>query len=504
MPVFWLHGHSGTGKTTLAQTAAEWCDKNGVLGATFFCARSGERNNVQLIFPTISHQLCLRSPSFSEHVSEALKSNPDIYDSFPSYQLEKLLIEPLRRVKQNSDFPTYIVIVDALDECADNGAVVSVILKALAVHISDLAPLKFFITSRPVDQVIAGFQTTGLIEHTQSFVLHKTPSEQVRRDIVCYLETELKTVASMYGIPLPWPRYEHIISLVDQANGLFIFAATTVKFIQSSKIKNPEGQLDLLLNSTNSSDQQSTPHSHLNALYLQVLNTAFPMMEPVLHKQLKSVLGAIVILREQLQPSALELLLRLSPGAVQRTLYSLQSVISIPGEDGGVIRFIHPSFPDFLIDHTRCQDPRFVVNTSIQHSIVARYCLRALQTLKRNICDLDESMLNNEVPDLAERIMNHIPVHLQYACRYWAFHIAHSEPDADILELLEVFCTRHMLHWIEVLSLLGELRIAQDALSSVQQMLNVCLQEISIVRLNILTCTFYRDSRFHRLICSNY
>lgn len=476
VPVFWLNGHSGTGKTTLAQTVADWCEKKDILGASFFCARSGERNDVQLIFPTISHQLCLRYSSFAEHVAEALNRNHGLYDSLPSYQLKKLLVEPLCKMKEkeNIDLTAYVVILDALDECADDGGLVSVVLKALALHIDDLSPLKFFITSRPVEHIIAGFQSAGLVKNTRTFVLHNVPNDQVRRDITSYFETELSLVATVYPITPPWPSHTDILSLVDQASGLFIFAATAVKFIQDSKIKDPDHQLTLLLNSTGSSIQQTNdPHSHLNALYLQVLNIAFPAMEPVLHTQLKTVLGSVVVLYEQLHSSTLESLLHLKPGTVRRTLHSLQSVISLPERDGDVIRYIHPSFPDFLTDSSRCRDPRFAVNTSIQHTIIAKHCLQALQTLKRNICQLDESKLNNEVPNLVEKITKYIPPHVQYASRYWALHLVHSEPEADILELLETFCTHHLLHWIEVLSLLGELRIAPEALSSTLRMLNV-------------------------------
>jgi hypothetical protein len=470
--VFWLNGQLGTGKTTLAQTMSKWCDERKSLGATFFCARSGDCNNAQLIFPTISHHL---SSSFAEHVINAVKLNPDIYGSLPSYQLEKLLVEPLCQVKQGADFPAYIVITDALDECADDGAEISVILKALALHIHNLAPLKFVITSRPLDRIIAGFHTTNLIEYTHPFALEKeVPGEQVQRDIMTYLKKALGCVAKIYHISPPWPSDQDMKSLAGQAQDLFIFAATAVKFMQSNTIKDPERQLSLLLNpKTSSSIQQPTPDTQLNALYLQVLKTAFPEMGQELHTLLKIVLGAVVILCEQLHPSTLDSLLCLRPGTVHRTLHSLQSVVALPEKENDVIRTIHPSFPDFLTDPNRCHDPRFVVNIPIQHNILAKDCLRALQTLRRNICQLDESKLNNEAPNLVERIGKYIPAHLQYASQYWALHLAHSEPDADMLELLETFCKMHLLHWIEVLSLLGELRIAVEALSSIQHLLEV-------------------------------
>jgi hypothetical protein len=139
----------------------------------------------------------------------------------------------------------------------------------------------------------------------------------------------------------------------------------------------------------------------------------------------------VVILYEQLDLLTLESLLCLQSGTVHRTLHSLQSVIVLPEKKEDVIRIIHPSFPDFLADPNRCHDPRFVVNISIQHNIIAKNCLMTLQALRRNICQLDESKLNSEVPDLVERVGRYVPAYLQYACRYWALHLVYSEPDAD-------------------------------------------------------------------------
>ena len=141
-PVFWINGLAGTGKSTLAQTIAQWCEDVGFLGASFFCARDGERSNVQLIFPTIAHQLGSVCGAFRDHVSEAVKANPDIHGSLVSRQLQKLIVEPLRAVKGagNQPFPECAVVIDALDECKDNEAV-SVILRALSSYVSAIAPL---------------------------------------------------------------------------------------------------------------------------------------------------------------------------------------------------------------------------------------------------------------------------------------------------------------------------------------------------------------------------
>ena len=38
--VYWLYGHLGTGKTSIAHTLSERLDGQQMLGASFFCSRS--------------------------------------------------------------------------------------------------------------------------------------------------------------------------------------------------------------------------------------------------------------------------------------------------------------------------------------------------------------------------------------------------------------------------------------------------------------------------------
>ena len=121
--ILWINGLAGTGKSTLAQTIARWCDRKQVLGASFFCSRSGQRSNVRLIFPTIAQQLAPSNEQFLNSVKDAVFKNSDIHFSHPSHQLEKLIVEPLRAIPTSGSIPARIVIIDALDECEDVEAV---------------------------------------------------------------------------------------------------------------------------------------------------------------------------------------------------------------------------------------------------------------------------------------------------------------------------------------------------------------------------------------------
>ncbi|KIL56525.1 hypothetical protein M378DRAFT_89177, partial [Amanita muscaria Koide BX008] len=64
-----------------------------------------------------------------------------------------------------------------------------------------------------------------------------------------------------------------------------------------------------------------------------------------------------------------------------------------------------------------------------------------------------------------EQLEEKIPQQLRYACVYWVNHlkIANVE-DADLMNGLKKFVDEHILHWLEVLSLIGKLDSAHRAI----------------------------------------
>jgi WD40 repeat protein len=481
-PVFWVHGVAGTGKSTLAQSAAEWCEEARFLGASFFCAREGERSNVQLIFTSIAYQLSFLSGAFREEVEKAMKANPDIHTSVAARQLLKLVVEPLRAIGKG--FPPCAIIVDALDECNDANPV-SIILKALAAYLPDLWPLKFIITSRPVPSIDAGFRNKTLLVNTQQFPLSAIPPAITQRDITIFLRNRLAAVKQDFIIHGDWPAEKDVDALAELASGLFIFAATATKFIADGNIDDPQAQLDALLHSgeERSVPRTSTsPFTHLDKLYLQVLETAYPNSDSNLaaKARVKTIIGSIIFLRDELSPGSLDDLFCFKAGSVRTTLHRVHSIITVPSTDDDAIRIIHKSFSDFLVDPLRCSSSHFLVKPRLQQTLIAKACLQTLQTLKRNVCDVqpdDESLVNNDIPNLSQSVLKCIPPHLRYSCRHWASHLRASEVDQEIWDLLELFCRQKLLHWLEALSLLGDLDFAIEALQFAREALEVIFFE---------------------------
>ena len=77
-----------------------------------------------------------------------------------------------------------------------------------------------------------------------------------------------------------------------------------------------------------------------------------------------------------------------------------------------------------------------------------------------------------------EMVVEHIGDGLKYACLYWAKHVTVLKLDADvalIVELLHRFLVfdRHLLHWLEVMSILRSMGSAVASLRTVLDWLTV-------------------------------
>jgi hypothetical protein len=139
-----------------------------------------------------------------------------------------------------------------------------------------------------------------------------------------------------------------------------------------------------------------------------------------------------------------------------------------------VIRLLHPSFFDFIINPDRCRNTKLVVNTEAQHTLLAQGCLHAMRDLRRNMCGTESSIgLQNDVGDLSTRITRYIPPHLQYACRHWASHLACAMVSDIFVDLLKQFCSEGLLYWVEVCSLMGDLRSVLVSLDNARRALAV-------------------------------
>jgi hypothetical protein len=454
--VFWLNGLAGTGKSTIAQSFSEAIAKEGLLGASFFCSRDYlNRRELKNIFPTLAYQLACHYPHFQSHITPIIKNDPTIAHTSLITQLEKLLVNPLSRAKIRC-----VIVIDALDECIDDEPS-SAILSVLGQFVKQLSLVKFFITGRPEPRIRTGFRLPLLQPITQIFLLHEVDSTSVNNDIQLYLTQRLTRIAkqrSDLDLPNPWPHDSEIEALTKKSSGLFIFAATMIRFIESG-CHEPNKRLQLLLSEASSTMYEG--RTGIDSLYSQILLYAFSdIHEPEEFADIRHVLGAIVLAFNPLSRKDLSTILGTSMSFISTTLRNLHSVILVPADESEKICIFHKSFPDFLQDDKRCTDTRLHINPETYHGDMALSCLELVKELKRNPCSLPPFTMNQDIQDLPQLLEEKIGGAIQYACTYWAGHLGLSPTSEDFAEHIVDLATNTLENappWIEVMSLENQL-----------------------------------------------
>jgi hypothetical protein len=464
-PVFWLNGLAGTGKSTIAQTFSEMTS-NRILGASFFCSRDYlDRKVLKNIFPTLAYQLACRYHRFRDHLVKVIKRDPSVAHNSLISQLKDLLVDPL-----SATGISCVIVIDALDECVDDQPA-SAILSVLGRLVSKLPLVKFFITGRPEPRIRSGFRLPLLKPFTQVFLLHEVDPASVGGDIRLYLTEKLTAIAkrrSDLDLPEAWPSDEDIAALVKKSSGLFIFASTVARFIES-EYHEPRGRLRLIVSKIDDTSHEGA--SGIDSLYSQVLRDAFTGIdEESVFVDLKRILSAVVLALNPLSRDGLVQLLDIDPTVISTRLRHLHSVILVPADRAKEIRVFHKSFPDFLQDPERCPDLRFHIDSPIRHGDMALSCLDLVGKLEVNPCGLPPFVMNQDVSDRLQLLMDGLGSGLRYACKYWSTHLLSSSTSGDrLIASASRFFDNDVFPWMEVTSLEGHL---EDVVHSMNHLLN--------------------------------
>ena len=206
--IFWLKGGAGTGKSTIALTVAQSLDKLGISLASFFFKRGGgDLARSRKVVSTIIFQLAIRSRLLGSFVCEALQEDPTLGESASiSQQYDKLLLGPLQRARQSAPVsPSFIVVLDALDECDDFNDV-RLLLRLLGdTQRMEGLGLRVLVTSRPDIPISLGFRNMTHIAYHE-IALHYVSRVTVDQDIERFVTHELGQIKTdRRGLPAVLP-----------------------------------------------------------------------------------------------------------------------------------------------------------------------------------------------------------------------------------------------------------------------------------------------------------
>ncbi|KAJ6212914.1 platelet-activating factor acetylhydrolase IB subunit alpha [Bipolaris maydis] len=283
---------------------------------------------------------------------------------------------------------------------------------------------------------------------TQRLVTHTRASKLTTSTALSTLHY-LRIIAEECNQADGWPGVETIRQL----------ATTTCRFIQEGgpfaanqlrAVLKDSSSIDSSSANDSSSSDSSTdkhfeilPEQRLDSIYLTVLRSPYTLI--------REIVRAIVLLQLPLSTSSLAQLLRVPIEDVHRTLYKLHSI----------------------------------VEKTSTHQRLASRCLELISTpggLRQDMCNLlDPGVLQREIDE--ETISRNLPPELEYACRYWVDHLECSERSIEDGDATHCFLEKHLLHWLEAMSLLNETSLCVRLLARLQALAMAPLQIYSLALL---------------------
>jgi hypothetical protein len=389
-PLAWMKGHAGMGKTCIAQSCVEKLKTLSTPFASFFFSING-RDEPERFFPTIAYQISVQIPEYRDRLNTKLLNDKTLVNKSLHVQFQELISLPLQELmKTRKDLRRRIAIfVDGLDECRDRSAQRSVIEIVAEGAQSTNLPLCWAFFSRPETHIAAAFANSSVSPLTHIVTLRK--SAETHREVELYLRDSFRATLQRRNLDpnIQWPSDHDIKRLVKSADGMFIYGATALRFIEDPQWLSLEEPLRLVLGSASAAgDPSLSPFADMDALYLLIMQRiptrALPLVSLVLtlicdelsmfgnavysssmlgnclgmsEIEVRAVCGhlsSVLLLRDQQSPFTL-------PDGIDTTRSFLDLDKSfgptfyefVREQLGGSISFFHKSFYDFLCTPSR-------------------------------------------------------------------------------------------------------------------------------------------------------
>jgi hypothetical protein len=460
--VFWLTGQAGSGKTTIAYTIAKRFEKDGkanehtVLGGNFLCSRQFQETQAQTrILPTIAYQLARKCKSYANalHVVDKFDAvNHDVSRQMKGLLGPWQLSEPTRRAPE---LPPYLIVIDALDEIKDNGGSAFLCDLLTAINKDDLRGLKFLVTSRSDPKIVTlckSFASEAVCR------LQDLPIAEAKSDIETYLKAKLPKLTDSP---------ELLVKLGQRAGGLFIYAATVVRYLTPDDSISTAEQAKMLNDLLSKSCEQASASDAtflIDILYRQIMRDTFSKFKGELLTRRLRILYTFLCTAERTSTSTVAALVADNDDEVAKAI--LDKLHAVLYTQGDQVFWYHASFPDFIFDPARSdfrigeEKFEFWCNESAHHSLLGESCFRIMKSekfgLRFNMGDITSSFLfdrdNSDM--ISAKVNQNITTVLRYSSRHWAHHLPLVVADTMLCDCISDFLQIRVLFWIEAMNLL--------------------------------------------------
>ncbi|KAI0864414.1 WD40-repeat-containing domain protein [Xylaria cubensis] len=432
--LLWITGSAGTGKTMLIMGIInEFQRRLSCLTprlSYFFCqATKNNLNNATNALRSLMWLLLFQQPNLIKHIQtdydqigRALFENEDAFNALDSI-FEKMLGDP--------DLSPVYFIIDALDEC-DKG--LTLLLRFISKSLTLSDKVKWLVSSR--SEVLTQQDTQQEIHQLESphvsRVRVKLDSERLEDPVSVYIEHKLSALKTLRGYS------DEVLASIStevrqRANNIFLWVALAFK--ELSHVRGWDAVKTI----------QRMPRD-LPGLYGRIMDKIEGLSDA---PYCKNVLVAVSLAFRPLSFHELAAIAHLPAGndIPQTVAEECGSFLTITAK---TVSLIHQSAKDYL-DENHGFRLRAGGVTQSHMDICERSIDTMSKALKKNIYGkgLDFKPNSMEIP-------NPDPLaHVRYACLFWVDHLSLSPHDVDHNNQIFSFLKRHLLHWLEALSLMG-------------------------------------------------
>jgi hypothetical protein len=451
--LLWIKGDPGKGKTMLFCGIINKLQKSDKYTlAYFFCQAADNRiNNSVAVLRGLIYMLLDQQPALLPHLRKRYETAGE--QLFKDVNTWTALCEFLRDLLSDENLEPTIMIVDALDECQEGLPQ----LLCLIVSVLPISPrVKWLVSSRNWPEIEEQLQRA---EQGMPLSLELN-AESVSAAVEWYVEEKVGYLARIKRYS-PKIRDAIKLHLLQNANGTFLWVALVCQNLEKSRLF------------TISKLQDFPPE--LDPLYDRMIQRIIDMEDIEARKLCLKILAIAVTVYRPITLDELASLI----GLDNDNEVPLEEMIQLCGSFLAIrkrsVFFVHQSAKDFL--SLKAAETIFPNGISCVHNEVFRNSITIMsKMLKRDIYDLRHPGITI---DQIEQPNPDPLTYIRYSSIYWVDHLRDGNPEQNGKHIqnnrvIYKFLKEHLLHWLEVASLIRNISEIIIAIRSLESYTSVC------------------------------
>jgi hypothetical protein len=474
--LLWIKGGAGKGKTMMSIGLIEELSQQSrdTTAVTYFFCQSAdyELNTVEAIIKGLILQLVKQQESVKPSLRDRWDINHErFHEDVNTWRgLWNVFIEMLERCQ----CPRVYVVIDALDECRDNG--IADLLKLIVrTGLGRPSRVKWLLTSRPLDSA----ERELLAGSDQVRVSLELNAQHISQGVRTYISYKVAELDRRWGHGLVLQQ-EIERELGRRAEDTFLWVSLVCKRLEN--VRRDQALATI----------QDLPPG-LNAFYHQML-VQLCDGETSLVERCVQLLQVMMLAYRPLNMHEVSSVTGIpdDPRYIEGLIDRSASFVKMRGM---YVEFVHQSTRDYLAGrHGRSLLDFYDQNG---HGEIAVRCLAHMsQRLKVNLLDLPRLDVTRETMNKGE---SELLTSLNYAATFWFQHVDMAKDHPVVQDALAedgklgMFLRTSFLEWLECLSLLDQLPQAVEALKTLSDILAVTIYVSLLSTISISVCNLNTD-----------